>query len=99
MNPINKAFGAYLRKLRIEKGFTQEQLAENADISVSFLGGIERGLKSPTLETVQKLANALNTSISKLMTFEQKEASDKETQLNKLINEFVTNINDLYKEQ
>lgn len=99
MNSINIDFGLHLKQLRLNKGLTQEQLAENADISVSFLGGIERGLKSPTIETVKKLSDALEIPISQLMSFEAKEISDKQTQLNHLVNSFVIDIRNLYNNE
>lgn len=67
MSNINEVFGKRLRRLRKDSILTQDELAEAADISVSFLGGIERGHKSPTLETLDKLATALGISLSELV--------------------------------
>lgn len=99
MNSINIEFGLHLKQLRLTKGLTQEQLAENANISVSFLGGIERGLKSPTIETVKKLSDALNLPICQLMSFEAKEISNKEIQLSHLVNNFIIDIKNLYNNE
>lgn len=97
MNSINKDFGAHLRNLRIQKNLSQEKLAEAADISVSFLGGIERGQKSPTLETIQKLAAALQLSITELMTFSSPTANDNDAVLKDMINKFANDIKKLYE--
>lgn len=69
-NDINKHFGKRLRQLRQMQDMTQEELAEAAGISTSFLGGIERGAKSPTIETIEKLAGALGLTLGEMMSFE-----------------------------
>ncbi|MBQ8507753.1 MAG: helix-turn-helix transcriptional regulator [Clostridia bacterium] len=55
-------FGKRVRQQRILAQLTQEKLAEKADISISFLGHIERGTRKASLDTVVKLANALRVS-------------------------------------
>lgn len=79
---------------------TQEQLAEGADISISFLGGIERGLKSPTLETLEKLSNALGLTISEMMNFDSGNSlidDNKTVRLRRLLSEYTDKIEQLYK--
>jgi transcriptional regulator with XRE-family HTH domain len=57
-----------LSKIRKEKGWSQEKLAQEAGISYNTLIKIERkGIKNPKIETVVKLANALNISIDELV--------------------------------
>ena len=57
-----------LAKIRKEKGLTQEALARKADISFHTLVKIEGGgIKNPRIETVMKLAKALNTKIDNLV--------------------------------
>ena len=97
MNSINTAFGQHLKKLRIQKNLSQEKLAEAADISVSFLGGIERGKKSPTLETINKLSKALDIPITVLMSFGTESTGSKDTKLKELIEKFANDIENLYK--
>ena len=55
--------GKRIRSERRRQDLTQEKLAEIADISDSFLGHIERGGRTLSIETLAKLANALNLSI------------------------------------
>ncbi|MGP1523314.1 MAG: helix-turn-helix domain-containing protein [Treponema sp.] len=57
---IRNMLAKRLKILRREKGFSQAQLAEKADISVPFLSSIERGAKWPYPETLAKLADALD---------------------------------------
>ena len=54
--------GMKLREARTKAGFTQEQLAEKADIGVMYLGEIERGVKMPSMKIFIKLIEALDIS-------------------------------------
>jgi XRE family transcriptional regulator, regulator of sulfur utilization len=57
-------FSLVLRQLREERGWSQEQLAERADLNRSYLGEVERGHAIPSLVTVSKLAGALEIRLS-----------------------------------
>jgi transcriptional regulator with XRE-family HTH domain len=59
-------FGENVRKRREERDWTQEQLAEKADLDQTFISGIERGARNPTIITINKLSKALKTSVSAL---------------------------------
>jgi len=63
---VIKAFGRKLRDLRISKGLSQEQLANEAEIPLSQVGRIERGEINPTLSTIYILAKTFNLPIQKL---------------------------------
>ena len=58
-----KELGKRIRAERRKQDLTQEKLAEMANISDSFMGHIERGGRTLSIETLAKLANALNLSI------------------------------------
>jgi len=58
-----KELGKRIRTERRRQDLTQEKLAEMADISDSFMGHIERGGRTLSIETLAKLANALSLSI------------------------------------
>ena len=60
-------FGSLVRKLRGERGLTQEVLAERTDLSVSYIGFIERGENVPTLTIVLNLADALGVDAADLV--------------------------------
>jgi transcriptional regulator with XRE-family HTH domain len=57
-----------LRQLRREKGWSQEKLAEKASMHRTYLAGIERSLRNPSLENLIKLANALGVTMTELFT-------------------------------
>ncbi len=60
-------FGVVIRDRRRGKGWTQEQLATQADLSVRYVQSIEADEKVPSLETVFRLARAFNTSPGPLL--------------------------------
>ena len=66
-NPLLKAFGILIRMKRYKKEMTQEALSEKADIHPTYLSGIERGRKNPTLRKIFSLAKALDCSPKDLM--------------------------------
>ena len=53
-------FGARVRALRLGAGFSQEQLADHAGLDRTYVGGVERGERNPSLVNILKLARALN---------------------------------------
>jgi transcriptional regulator with XRE-family HTH domain len=52
---------------RIKRNLSQEQLAELADLNRNTIGNIERGIASPTVDTLEKLAKAFDMSVLDLM--------------------------------
>jgi transcriptional regulator with XRE-family HTH domain len=60
-------FSMVLRQLREERGWSQEQLAERADLNRSYLGEVERGRAVPSIVTVSKLAGALQIRLSSMI--------------------------------
>jgi transcriptional regulator with XRE-family HTH domain len=62
------AFGERVRKLRKEKGISQEELSFRADLHRTYIGMIERGEKNITIVNIEKIAKALEVSIDKLMS-------------------------------
>lgn len=67
MTELCNRFGLAVRQLREAQGWSQERLAEQADLNRSYLGEIERGGVTPSLVTVVKLALALEVKPSVLM--------------------------------
>lgn len=57
-----KTIGKNIRKYRVMKKLRQEDLAERADLSVNYVGAIERGEKIPALETLITIINVLEVS-------------------------------------
>lgn len=66
---INIAFGSRVANLRKNAGYSQEQFAFKCNIDRTYVGTIERGEKSPTLNTIQKIADALGISKSELFNY------------------------------
>jgi len=62
-----KELGQRVRRVRLLRELTQEQLAERADVVNSYVGVIERGEKKPSINTLVKIANALNCSVDYLL--------------------------------
>jgi len=67
MNNLSDRFPWVVRQLRHERGWSQERLAERANLNRSYVGEIERGLASPSLATAGKLARALEVELSALV--------------------------------
>lgn len=55
----NLIVAANIRRLRLERGFTQEQLAHECELDLTYIGGIERGRRNPSVKVLGKLAAAL----------------------------------------
>ena len=69
---INKIFGKKVAEMRKMQHLSQEELADRCNIHRTYIGSIERGEKSPTLNTVEKIANGLNVDISIIFENETK---------------------------
>ncbi len=62
-------FGDHLRKLRLSKNLSQEMLANDADIPINQVGRIERAEISTSLNTIYKIAKALDVDVKELFNF------------------------------
>lgn len=56
--------GAMVRQLRLAANMSQEEFADRCGVHRTYIGSIERGEKAITLETAQKIVDALNVSLS-----------------------------------
>jgi transcriptional regulator with XRE-family HTH domain len=74
---VSVAFGKTLRRLRITKNLTQEQLGLEAGLRRTFISSLELGQKQPSITTIQKLAVVLEISMSKLLQQVEKDMSPK----------------------
>ena len=70
MKSVYSEVGNRIRQYRKRKGLSQETLALNAGLTVSFIGDIERGTKKPTVESLEKLLVALDVSFVEFFDFE-----------------------------
>lgn len=64
---INEIFGANVRKLRLEKGLSQEKLANLANIDRTYLPDIESGRRNLSLMVAEKIALALGVELKNLL--------------------------------
>ena len=67
MSQINTQVGFNIRKIREEKGLTQEKLAAVADLHRAYIGQIERGEKNIGLKNLEKIAKALGVDVKDLL--------------------------------
>lgn len=66
---VNSNIGNKLKRARMEQGLTQEELAERAGIRANYYAKIERGEINTTIDTLQKIASALNVKSSDILPF------------------------------
>ena len=66
MNNLAKTVGQRIRNYRVKLGLSQEKLAELSGCHPTYIGQLERGEKNATLESIGKVASALNVSLSTL---------------------------------
>ncbi|WP_428081038.1 helix-turn-helix domain-containing protein [Candidatus Avelusimicrobium alvi] len=64
-----KLFGAHVRKLRKQAGFSQEDFALEIGLDRTYMGGVERGERNLALLNLRKIARGLKVSVSELMAF------------------------------
>lgn len=85
MNELTIKVGTRIRTLRKERGYTQEQLAFEANMHPAQIGHIERGVQSPTIDTLEKIIKALDVSIQEFFNFDNVSLNN-ETALNLFLN-------------
>ncbi|MFZ4480925.1 MAG: helix-turn-helix domain-containing protein [Rhodoferax sp.] len=68
VSPLISSFGLAVRQLRGREGLSQERLAERANLNRSYIGELERGEAIASLLTLEKLAQALNSRPSHLLS-------------------------------
>jgi len=66
MSEISKFVGQRIRNYRTQQKLSQEKLAEIAGCHPTYIGQLERGEKNATLESIEKIASALNIPLSEL---------------------------------
>ena len=65
---VRERVGLNLQKLRRERGLSQEELADRANIHQTYLSGVERGKRNPTVTVLQRIAEALGADIEDLVS-------------------------------
>lgn len=70
MDAYQSAFGRHIRYVRSMRGATQEEVAHRAGVHVTYLSGIERGVRNPSLKNICAIAKALEVDTADLFAFE-----------------------------
>ena len=66
-NNILKRFARSVKTLRLEKGWSQDELARRADLHRTYIGSIERHERNVSLLNVERIAKALNVDVKDLL--------------------------------
>lgn len=72
MNTVQK-FGKRIKIERIMRDWTMEQLAEKSGLGTTTIANVESGSTSPTLDTIEKLANSFGFKLYELLIFDDLE--------------------------
>ena len=64
---VTKRVGANLRRAREEVGISQEELADRAGLHRTYVSGVERGVRNPTVTVLEKIAKALKIKSATLL--------------------------------
>jgi transcriptional regulator with XRE-family HTH domain len=69
--PILAQVGRRIRALREAKGISQEVLAERSGLHRTYIGGVERGLRNPSLKSLSRIAKGLGAAVIELFQTEK----------------------------
>ena len=64
---LSAAFGKTLRRLRLSRGLTQEELGFESGLRRTYISSLELGEKQPSLQTIEKIAPVFGLTVSKFM--------------------------------
>lgn len=76
---VSQKFGERVKAYRIERRYSQEEVAFRAEISTIYYGRVERGERCPTIDTLMKLSGALGVSPAELLDFDESDYAEDET--------------------
>lgn len=64
---VRQIFGKNMRRIRMAAGLSQDEIAVRMGVEQTYVSGLERGVRNPTLTTVDRVAAALNVKITALL--------------------------------
>lgn len=64
---IQKQLGLNVRRLREKRGWSQEELSFESELHRTYISGVERGVRNPTVSVLQKIATALDVLPARLL--------------------------------
>lgn len=83
---MRKLVGRNVRRIRLEKGLTQEAFAERSGFTQQYLSGLERGSRNPTIVSLYEIAQALGVEHVALVAPDDVAQSDKARQRGQEVN-------------
>ncbi|MGD0229834.1 MAG: helix-turn-helix transcriptional regulator [Syntrophorhabdales bacterium] len=78
---VKELIGKRIKEARQAKGLSQEALSEKIGMSAKYLSSVERGKENPTLDTLIKLADALEVEASELFNYQHERSPEELRQL------------------
>ena len=96
-NDLRSILSSNIKRFRGNHGWSQADLAEKANISITFLSNIERGNKWPYPDTLVKLAKALKIEEFELFRREKIMLDDTTTLIDRLVADITASVNDSIK--
>lgn len=73
MTPLRKRLGQAIRRLRKEKGYSQESFADRCKLHRTYMGSVERGETNISLDNLERIGRALSLSTAELLLEAEKE--------------------------
>jgi len=64
---IRQRLAKNMRRIRRDKGWSQEELADRADVHRTYISGVERCVRNPTITIVGRIADALDVKVGELV--------------------------------
>lgn len=64
---VRQRLAVNMKRVRKERGWSQEALAHEAELDRTYISGIERNVRNPTITVVERIAEALNCPLGKLL--------------------------------
>ena len=71
MNDVRIILGLHIKKLRNEKGISQEELANRAELDRTYITSVEKGRRNISIVNIEKICNALNVSLKEFFNSEE----------------------------
>ncbi|RQW19098.1 XRE family transcriptional regulator [Bacillus sp. C1-1] len=99
MADLQQLVGSNIRSIRKAKNLTQQELAERSNLIDSYIGGVERGQRNISLQTLEKIIVGLEIDAADLLVSDDVQFGDNESLRQTVINEFVAGTSQLSNEQ
>ncbi|QMV44729.1 helix-turn-helix domain-containing protein [Cohnella cholangitidis] len=92
MAELSNLVGARIRQIRKERGITQEQLGERAQLQSTYIGGVERGERNISLDTLEKIIVALEMKLPEFFYFGDISVDSPDVEKAQLINTYISKL-------